>query len=66
MKDYLNCPCSINGKCTIKRLRKQQAQATEMRYKLDGRSLYHGGSFINEKGEYIPNKKLIDLANKKY
>ena len=63
MKDDLNCPCPINGKCTIKRLRKQQAQATDMRYRLDGRSKYHGGSFINEKGEYTPNEKLQNLAN---
>ena len=63
MKDYLSCPCKINGKCTIKRLRKQQAQATDMRYRLDGRSLYHGKGFINEKGEYTPNEKLINLAN---
>ena len=63
MKDYLNCPCSLDGKCTIKKRRLRQAQATDMRYKLDGRSLYHGKGFINEKGEYTPNEKLINLAN---
>lgn len=63
MKDYLNCPCSLDGKCTIKKRRLRQAQATDMRYKLDGRSLYHGKGFINEKGEYTPNEKLQNLAN---